>query len=200
MLEEDSKIKWQQFIGGDHKAYSWLYKTYIQVLYSYGTRFTSDHELIKDCIQEVFTTIWKNRNNLALPDNVKVYLMVSLKNSLIRHLYKNELFQKYDPDETIIFSLESTVEEEFIENEESSHLQQKIKEIISILTPRQQEIIFYRFIQELSFDEICSLMDLNYQSAQNLIQRSLKKVRENYNGSLTIFLLLFIALYKENFS
>lgn len=188
MLKESVK-KWQQFVSGDSEAYSWLYKTYIQVLYSYGTRFTSDFELIKDCIQEVFTNIWKNRTNLSPPGNVKVYLMVSLKNSLIRHLYKKELFHDYDIDEAITFSLEPTVEEEYIDNEESDHIQQKVKEILSLLTPRQQEIIYYRFIQELSFEEICTLMDLNYQSAQNLIQRSLHKIRDSY-GSFELLVIL----------
>lgn len=200
MLEEESKIKWHKFQTGSNEAYSWLYKTFIQMLFSYGTRFTSDHELIKDCIQEVFTGIWKSRTKLIPPDNVKVYLMVALKNSLIRHLYKKDLFQDYNPDEMSGFSLEPTVEEIYIDNEESLYSQQKVKKILSILTPRQQEIVYYRFIEELSFEEICSLMDLNYQSAQNLIQRSLKKIRSNYNGSLTIFLLLFIMLYKEHFS
>ncbi|MFR1274228.1 MAG: sigma factor-like helix-turn-helix DNA-binding protein [Parabacteroides merdae] len=54
-------------------------------------------------------------------------------------------------------------------------INKKVKEILSILTPRQKEIIYYRFIQEMSMEDICILMDINYQSAQNLIQRSLKK-------------------------
>lgn len=193
-MSDIQKIKWQQFLTGNHEAYSWLYKTYIQTLYSYGTRFTPDNELIKDSIQEVFTTLWKSRSKLPLPDNVKVYLMISLKNCLIRHLYKSERFRNYDSDEIITFSiLEPTVEEEYIDNEEAYYLQQKVKEILSILTPRQQEIIYYRYIQELNFEEICTLMDLNYQSAQNLIQRSLKKIRDAY-GSLEILILLISFL------
>lgn len=195
LMSEDSKIQWSLFLSGNDKAYSWLYKTYIQILYSYGTRFTSDDELIKDCIQEVFISLWKSRSKLPLPDNIKVYLMISLKNCLIRHLYKSELFRNYDSNEIITFSiLEPTVEEEYIDNEDFFHLQQKVKEILAILTPRQQEIIYYRFIQELSFEEICSLMDLNYQSAQNLIQRSLKKIRDSY-GSLEVLLLLITYIH-----
>lgn len=193
MLEEESKIKWSQFQSGNNEAYSWIYETYIQILYSYGIRFTSDLELVKDCIQEVFTTIYKNRIRLIPPDNVKVYLMVALKNSLIRNLYKQQKSHNLDSSEIIQFTLEPTVEEQFIHNEDDFCQQQKIQEILSVLTPRQQEIIYYRFIQELSFDEICSLMDLNYQSAQNLIQRSLKKIRDNYNN-LNVYIILLAAL------
>ncbi|WP_455786691.1 RNA polymerase sigma factor, partial [Parabacteroides goldsteinii] len=69
-----------------------------------------------------------------------------------------------------------------------------INEILALLTPRQKEIIYYRFIQELSMDEICILMNLNYQSAQNLIQRSLKKVRQNYDSIEVFLLILAISL------
>ena len=193
MQVDESKIKWCQFISGDNNSYSWLYSTYVQILYRYGLRFTSDSEILKDCIQEVFTQLYKNRDHLITPDNIKVYLFVSLKNCLIRTLYKESLYDRELP-ENIQFSLEPTVEEEFIKNEQYTNLQKKIKQILSSLSPRQKEIIYYRFIQELSMDEICMLMDINYQSAQNLIQRSLKKVRDNYSSAEVFLLILSISL------
>lgn len=194
MQTDESKIKWRQFVSGDNDSYSWIYNTYVQVLYQYGHRFTSNSEIIKDCIQEVFTSLYKNREHLITPDNIKVYLLVSLKNCLSRTLYKESLYDREIP-ENIWFYLEPTVEDEFIDNEQYAHQQKKIKEILDLLTPRQKEIIYYRYIQELSMDEICMLMDLNYQSAQNLIQRSLKKIRTNY-GSAPIFLLSLSVLLK----
>lgn len=194
MQTEESKLKWRQFVSGDNDSYSWIYNTYVQVLFRYGLRFTSNSEIIKDCIQEVFTTLYKNRNNLIIPDNIKVYLLVSLKNCLIRTLYKESFYEGEMP-ENIHFTLEPTVEEIFIDNEQHANQQKKIKEILALLSPRQKEIIYYRYIQELSMDEICILMDLNYQSAQNLIQRSLKKIRTNY-GSTPIFLLSLCVFLK----
>ena len=55
MQDNETKIKWSQFIAGDNDSYSWLYNEYVQTLYQYSLRFTSNPELIKDCIQEVFT-------------------------------------------------------------------------------------------------------------------------------------------------
>lgn len=188
MQIDESKIKWRQFISGDNDSYCWLYTRYVQILYQYGFRFTSNPEIIKDCIQEVFTLLYKNREHLIIPDNIKVYLFVAIKNCILRVLYKESVYER-NTVEQIPFLLEPTVEDQFIDNEQYSNQQKRIKEILSILTPRQKEIIYYRFIQEMSMEEICLLMDMNYQSAQNLIQRSLKKIRQNY-GSLEIFLLI----------
>ncbi|MEG1008032.1 MAG: sigma-70 region 4 domain-containing protein, partial [Bacteroides sp.] len=56
------------------------------------------------------------------------------------------------------------------------------------LSPRQREIIYYRFYEDLQYDEICRLMDLNYQSAYNLFQRSLIKLRESSGLSVLFFI------------
>ena len=96
--------------------------------------------------------------------------------------------------ETVSFTLGLTVEEQYVTDELYTNQQRKIQEILNVLTPRQKEIIYYRYIQELSFDEICIMMDMNYQSAQNLIQRSLKKIRDLYGPAEVFLLLLSISV------
>ena len=178
MLEQESNIIWKRFLSGDNAAYCWLYNEYVQILFRYGSHFTSDCELIKDCIQELFTTLYKNRKRLGQPpDNVKVYLFVSLKNNLVRALNKQS---KYQPMEQAnhVFLLEPTVEEQYIEDESDRNRQNLIKKILLALPPRQKEIIYYRYLQELELEEICILMQFNYQSAQNLLQRAKKKIQD----------------------
>ena len=178
MQGEESTIKWKQFLLGDDNAYCWLYNEYIQILFRYGSRFTSDVELIKDCIQDIFTALYKNRNRLGPPpSNVKVYLLVSLKNNLIRALHKSARYNHVGL-EMPSFLLESTVKDQLFDNESDRNRQSLIEKILLALPPRQKEIIYYRYIQEFDFDEICTLMQLNYQSAQNLLQRAIKKIRE----------------------
>lgn len=191
---EECKLKWNQFLEGDSDAYGWIYTAHIRALYAYGRHFTPDAELVKDCIQEVFTAIYKKRRTLLTPDNVKLYLFISLKNRLLNALCKKQL-QTPDADpETLTFLVDTTAEDELIRHETRLIQQSEIRRILSILTPRQREIIYYRFVEELSYEEICRLMDLNYQSAHNLIQRSLKKIRENYDNPLLFILLLTLYL------
>ena len=193
MQEDESKIKWSQFLAGDNEAYCWIYKVYIQMLFRYGHSFTSDTELIKDCIQDVFTGLYKNRERLIVPNNIKVYLFVDIKNCIQRTLYKESIYER-SAMEQVPFLLEPTVEDEFVNNEQYNNQQKKVKEILSILTPRQKEIIYYRFIQEMSMEDICILMDINYQSAQNLIQRSLKKIKQNHSSFGLYLLLLYLSM------
>jgi RNA polymerase sigma factor (sigma-70 family) len=180
MCDNESRIQWSRFVSGDNRAYDWLYNKYIRSLYRYGLHFTSDGEAVKDCIHDIFTRLYKNRRHLAVPSNVKVYLFVSLKNSLLRYLHNNYMYE-HEEMEDASFLLEPTVEDEYIDNEQFIRQKEIIERMLSVISPRQKEIIYYRFIQELQWDEICKLMDLNYQSAQNLLQRALRKIRENFD-------------------
>ena len=171
---------WNRFMAGDDDAYASLYEEYVQDLYQYGLCFTSDTELVKDCIQDLFVYLYANRSHLEISCQVKTYLLVSLKHNICRSLLRS---QKYD-------SIDQFIEDESLHNE--TH---QVQKMLSVLTPRQKEIMYYRFVQELPMEDICRLMDLNYQSAQNLIQRSLKKIREAC-GDLFLFLCF---IYPEKF-
>ena len=50
--------------------------------------------------------------------------------------------------------------------------------MMSVLTDRQREIIHYRYIKEMSIDEISKVTDMNNQSVSNSIQRALGRIRD----------------------
>lgn len=190
--QDESYIKWKLFLEGDDQAYSWIYTHYIQVLYNYGLQITPDSEIVKDCIQDVFVKIYKAKKKLTVPQNPKVYLMIALKNNIYNtfnqeRLQKNYAFSLYQTEEQL------TVKNEFIDQEARHEEMNNIKRMMKILTPRQREVIYYRFIEELSYDDICQIMGLNYQSAYNLLQRSLQKIREAH-GVTGIWMLILHQL------
>jgi RNA polymerase sigma factor (sigma-70 family) len=178
--KEESNSMWRRFLDGDNAAYEWLYTEHVQDLYRYGLRFGAGSEVVKDCIQEVFAGLYGNRARHGVPDNVATYLMVSLKHSIMRNLQRRERIREVEAGGVSEFLLEPTVEEAFIDSEREAGLKETIERIFTLLTPRQKEALYYRYIRELEIVDICRLMELNYQSVQNLIQRSLKKIRENY--------------------
>ena len=196
-VQDESYIKWKLFLEGTDEDYSWLYTSHSQLLYQYGLQITSDTEVVKDCIQDVFVRIYKNKEKLSIPQNVKIYLMISLKNSIYNVFNKERLEEDY------VFNFHSIEEQHIAENDfinEEEHREQinEIKRILHVLTPRQREIIYYRFIEEMEYDEICQIMDINYQSAYNLLQRSLQKVRGTFGTSECIAWISILAtLFRE---
>ncbi len=77
---------WDQFRSGDQKAFTELYQHFVQPLYSYSMGVTSDKELIKDCLHDLFVELWRNHSTIGPTTSVKYYLMASIKRKLIRQL------------------------------------------------------------------------------------------------------------------
>ena len=62
------------------------------------------------------------------------------------------------------------------------------------LSARQRETVYLKFFEELSYEDICEVMELNYQSARNLIARALTELRQILK--LWAFILIFYSLAK----
>lgn len=172
---EQEKTLWINFINGDDLCYEILYQRYVDVLFQYGIQFIPDNDLIKDAIHDVFVKIYTNRNQLKVPANIKFHLFTCLKNHLYNLLKKEIIFDKLDNYETESF--QDTGAEDTVLAFEVPEDENKLQIALKSLTDRQREVIYYRYIEELDMNQICALMDMNYQSVQNLIQRSLKKMK-----------------------
>lgn len=171
---------WMMFISGDDNAYSLLYKEYAGNMFDFGLHFTPNRETIKDCIQDVFIKIYGNRKRLTPVRNVRVYLYTALKNSLFDTFRKDMDHYQIDTIEPV-FCVDYTVEKEFIETEILSAQKKQIAQMMETVTPRQREVLYYRYVEELSYDEISELMQMNYQSVRNLIHRSILKLRTSFS-------------------
>lgn len=188
-LSNEESTVWEQFKSGDKKAFAELFKLTSDRLYRYGTKFVTDPELVKDCIQELFTKLYENQKELPSLENPVFYLFKSLKNLLIDEIRRNE--------KAIHISLQDIpfhVTFVYHENEETEwneEIKEKFEQVISLLSDRQKEAIYLRFQSEMSYEEISELLGINYQSTRNLIHRSIEKIRTEMG--LKIFILLFIS-------
>lgn len=173
---KESEI-WCRFIDGDDTCFSFIYKKYVNILFRYGMQFTPNQELVKDAIHDIFVRVHHHRNELDRNVHVKFYLLKALKNCLYNMLNRNLAFQRADQVELLNIA-DNDAEKQMISSLEAMEQKEMISQLLNRLTNRQREAIYYRFIEELSMKEIGSLMNMNAQSTQNIIQRSLRKMRE----------------------
>ncbi len=125
-----------------------------------------------------FVRIYKNRTQLKKEVNIKFYLFTALKNSLYNTFKREMVFEKLEEQE-LYNILDHSDENKALSSLEQESTRKVILQLMNQLTDRQREVIYHRFIEELSMEEIGVLMQMNTQSVQNLIQRSLRKMRES---------------------
>lgn len=176
--KSDERILWLRFLKGDDQVLSLIYLQYSNSLFDYGCRFTTDKNLVKDCIQEVFCTLIRTRKNLSETDNIRLYLLKSLKRRILRDLkdsgYKTILVN--DQEYPFDLLLANNIDDQM--NELDEEKRRLLSEAMLSLTERQKEAIYLRFNRGLEYEEISFLLNLNYQSSRALIHRAIEKLRE----------------------
>ena len=186
----DTKL-WDDFKKGEKYALSRIYHLYIDKLFRYGRKFCTDDELIKDCIQDLFFDLIRTRANLGSTNHIYFYLIKSLRRRLFLSISgKSKLnFSEVNaetPEANIVYS----IEEEFIHKEELSHQEKIVRDVLAELSPKQREILYYRYTCDFEYDQICEIMSMKYDSARKMVFRALKSLRDQLADTNFIFLML----------
>ena len=184
------KILWNNLKNGDSKALEQIYRTYFSELYNYGKRFSKDENNIEDCIQELFVELWNRREKLSETNAIKPYLLVSLKRKIFHSVKKIRKSTDTELEESY-FDAELSIDQILINSETDNEQKNKLKHAFSQLSDRQKEILYLKYYSEMDYDEITKIMDLNYQSARNLVSRAIAKLSKHI--SLTLLIMIFVA-------
>lgn len=187
--ENEEFLLWQRFKSGDKDAFSRIYTKYVGILYNYGYHILPDTYLVQDAIQDLFADLWRMRQNLANTSSIKYYLFRSLRRKIHRLSEGERLFDSFheeDQDVGIPFVLSD--ESLRIESETTDEQIQALQKALQKLPSRQLEAIRLRFFDGFELDEVADIMQMNEQSARNLIQRSLRKLRLSFDLLITIYL------------
>lgn len=175
-IEMQSAQWFEDFKNGSDSAYSKLYDAYLPLMYNYGYRLTTDMELLKDCIQEVFVKIYNKRADLGNVLNFKSYIIISLKNKLCDESRKRVHLSDLAVDELDVISPDH-VEKNYLAAEQERTDNAMVGRLMSFLSPRQRKAIELYYIEERKYEDICDILEMNYQSVRNLIHRGMTKLR-----------------------
>lgn len=172
------KSLWRACLKGNNKAFEKLYKLYYPLLYNYGRKFSSEDELVRDCIQNLFVKLIQSHQSLSDTPSVKGYLLKAFRNHLYDTLRRqtayNEMFMPCMED---VLSFE-TGENATTAEEDSQESIWAIREAFGELSSRQQEILYLYYIVEANHNDIATALNINYQSSKNLLARSLAHLKE----------------------
>lgn len=172
---------WNNLKSGDKSALATIYNREADYLYSYCCRLTTDKELILDCIQDLFIEIWNKRTSIGSTDNIRPYLITSIRRKIIHHLKKN-IHTAGEIEEELAFRTEEDIETSMIAKENQTEKNKMLEAGMEGLSKRQREAIYHKYYNNLSYEEICKVMELNYQSVRNLISSGIKRLRENLDS------------------
>lgn len=182
---------WQGLKEGNRRSLDKIYAAHVTSLIAYGRQFTVNTALIDDCIQELFVDLWIKRERLGDTDNIRFYLIKSVKRRILRMLKKESKSRPFCDMEG--YFNEVVAVKPFVPAfSQKEHV--RLIESLEKLSPLQKEIVFLKFFNGLSFEEIGEVLELNKKQLYNAMAKAIAKLR----SLLGVILIIFLFQYLRN--
>ena len=171
---------WEDFRTGDKYALSVIYHLNVDQLFRYGKKFSSDDGLVKDTIQDLFFDLIRTRNKLGTTNHIYFYLIKAFRRKLFRTISGIKKTRHVeDMADMELANIAYSIEDELIDKEQLTKKEEMVKKALAELSPKQREIIYYRYTCDFEYDQICEIMSMKYDSARKMMFRALQSLREN---------------------
>jgi RNA polymerase sigma-70 factor (ECF subfamily) len=181
---------WNAFKSSDEAAFIQIYTQYANVLYNYGCQFSPDKEMVKDCLQDFFIYLRKNRAGFGETSSIKLYLFKAFKRRVIDYQKKhNTERQKNESFLFFQFPVELSSETVYIKRQLEDEQINKLNEALKALDNKEREAIYYFYYEGLGYEQIAEIFSFTHvSSARRLIYRGLAQLRK-----LILFGLLLLS-------
>lgn len=194
-----SSFLWNELKNGNEQALNQLYNLHYVGLMNYGHRFTTDKDIINDCLSEVLLSLWEKRKSLPEVQFVRSYLCTFLRRQILHYLKTEQLRDKKE-----LFSMEDvnltelSYEEQLNNIQADKALQKKLFDTFEKLSGRQIELLKMKFFEDLDYDEIAIRCNITKRTAYNIVHSALNIIRNEFsndtsNTSFSNILLLLLA-------
>jgi len=193
-LYQSDKELIAQALNGNENAFKYLFDKYWSDLYKIAYRKLPSEEDVKDILQEVFISFWKNIKTITITDSIGGYLNISLRNKIFNFYEKDRvkfrtlMDQPFNPIQS---------EDEIYASLETKELRAVLREIIEQMPSKMKKIYLLSREEQLSNAEIVALLMLSPQTIKNQIHQALKRLREGLtkNTFELFFLLICFCLW-----
>jgi len=177
----------REFQAGDKDAFDELVDRFTRPLLNFIARMVSDYTLAEDLLQETFIRLWVKKDSYREIAKFSTWLYTVAgnlaKSELRRRRFRRMLplssgSSKFGDDEERTFDLPDPAADSERDYERRNILR-RVEEEISKLPVVFKEIIILRDIQELSYDEISTILRIPLGTVKSRVNRARQRLQEN---------------------
>lgn len=165
--------------NGDGEAYEELFFEYYSKLCGFAFRILKSDELAKDCVQEVFLKIWRNRKDWVINYSLRVYLYKSVRNQALNKIEKQKTRRDYTR-QYYEEGIRDIIAERPSRNRDRELVDQ-IWQLAESLPKRRRTVFELHKKNGLSYKEIAKIMGITRKTVENHMGRALQEIRNKLN-------------------
>lgn len=185
-FQYDEKALLAEIASGNEPAFRKLLDCYKDRFYAVAFKMTQSDETAKDIVQEVFISIWKNREILTKVDHPSSYFFTVVYRKIYRHYRILASKRKFLQSVSVVKVSENTTDEMVLAHE----CQEWISHAVTRLPP-QQKLVFKLSKEEgMNREDIARQLEISPNTVRNHLADAIKSIHAFLSKSSLIFLVI----------
>ena len=187
----------EDIIEGLHRdspqAMKSLFEQFYKPLCFYVVRYAGNMSVAEEIVSDVMYKIWQNRHHAYRAETFREYLYIAARNTALNYV-KQQQNQRKLHDEWADNLRNELIEETPLDAMITEETQSKINALIDALPEQCRKAFMMSRIDDLSYEEIASQMDISVNTVKYHIKTALQKLRAGM-GDLMLWLIFFLSSF-----
>ncbi|MEO6521010.1 MAG: sigma-70 family RNA polymerase sigma factor [Mucilaginibacter sp.] len=180
----------EQLRQGSEVAFTFLYDKYSKQLHGNICRLVKDEEIAQELLQDLFMTIWKDREKLNPEKSFKSYLYKVAEN-LVYAYFRQIAKNKRLIDKLILSAVEFDSNAEDIMIVKENH--DLLKKAIENLSPQRKQIYTLCKLEGKSYEEVSKELSISTSTIRDHIVKANKTVKQYFYSNQNLALMIITA-------
>jgi RNA polymerase sigma-70 factor (ECF subfamily) len=170
--------------AGDEQAFSQVVARYTSVIYAHLLIYLKDAQRAEEITQDIFMSIWRNREKLPGMENFPGYVYVITRNKVLT-VIKEKVFATTEPPEDLLESLLTTPGSSL----ELKELLQALHKGIDLLPNRRKEVFRLSRLEYMSYDDIAAHFNISKNAVKQHITEALVFLRHYLKKEMDVIVI-----------
>ena len=155
------------------KGMEMMFRTYYGLVSSIIYRILNNSEAAEDITQEVFLSVWKNRETFEITSSLKSYLARAARNKALNYIRDNKIKISDSEEMPDVPDYRPSVEKEIAGND----LRKRVTQLIDLLPERCRHTFVLSRFENLTYKQIAAEMGISEKTVENQISKALAFLR-----------------------
>jgi len=173
----------------DEAAFEELYNRYWSRLYTAAYKRVKSAETAGEIVQDLFTSIWKNRRSLEIRTSCEAYLFTAVRYLVLHQLEKEIVREKYrDSLRPLVRDYDNSTEEIIYRDDLRRHLEKAVAHLPS----KCRSVFELSRMENKTNREIAETLGISEKTVENHLTKAISRIKLQLHDIFFLMLLFFL--------
>jgi len=166
--------------AGDSVVFEWLFSSHYDALCAFVYSYVRSRETTEDLVQDLFASIWENRDRWLPGGTIRQYLFTAARNRALTYLRHEVVVRRFEDvaaRDPVLLS-DGRMTERADDLAHFDELTTAFEDAVRALPAKRRRVLLLRWEAQLTHAEIAHVLGISVKGVETQIGRAMRFIRE----------------------